>query len=265
VYATVQRAISGDSSFTLKRVGDVWLVRLPRFWTSSNAEHAELEKLVADVSAKAPELREATVVLDVRGNGGGDSIWGYRIAVALWGQDWVDRIAASIDGTHDWRASPANIAKVETIAQNAKGTEAEPYWTQALALMRAAQRAHKPLARFDMTPTPPTGPPPKDPIRGRVFLLVDSACGSSCLDFADLLLRLPHVTMIGKSTFADAVYIDNNEAVLPSGLGTLSYGMKVYRHRVRKNNEWYDPKYAWPGGPMTDDAIARWVKTLPRE
>src|SRR6185437_16802573 len=33
VYATVQRAVSGDSSFTLKRVGDVWLVRLPRFWT----------------------------------------------------------------------------------------------------------------------------------------------------------------------------------------------------------------------------------------
>jgi hypothetical protein len=96
-----------------------------------------------------------------------------------------------------------------------------------------------------------------------VFLLTDPGCGSACLDFADLLLGLPGVTQVGLPTFADAVYVDVNDAELPSGLATLSYGMKVFRHRVRANNQWYEPKYRWPGGPMTGEALAKWLRALP--
>jgi hypothetical protein len=35
------------------------------------------------------------------------------------------------------------------------------------------------------------------------------------------------------------------------------------RHSLRGNNQWYEPKYRWPGGEMTDEAIAKWVKSLP--
>jgi hypothetical protein len=50
---------------------------------------------------------------------------------------------------------------------------------------------------------------------------------------------------------------------LPSGLTNLNYGMKVMRGSVRGNNQWYEPKYRWPGGAMTDEALAKWVKSLP--
>jgi hypothetical protein len=130
--------------------------------------------------------------------------------------------------------------------------------------MRQAQVAGHPLARIELPPAPPSDPAPPNPISGRVLLLTDSGCGSACLDFADVVLRLPGVAQIGLPTFADAVYIDTNDAVLPSGLGTLSYGMKVFRHRVRGNNQWYEPKFRWPGGPMTDEALARWIHSLPR-
>ena len=60
------------------------------------------------------------------------------------------------------------------------------------------------------------------------------------------------------------LYLDINTLPLPSGLGSLNYGKKVYRHRMRANNQWYDPQVRWPGGPMTDQAIAQWVRSLPR-
>jgi len=58
------------------------------------------------------------------------------------------------------------------------------------------------------------------------------------------------------------VYIDNTEALLPSGLAWLSYSLKVYRHRVRANNEWYEPQVRWPGGVMSDEAVTTWIAQL---
>jgi hypothetical protein len=70
------------------------------------------------------------------------------------------------------------------------------------------------------------------------------------------------VLHIGLPTSADAVYIDNTDVELPSGQGQLSYSMKVYRNRIRANNEWYEPEVRWQGGAMTDLALAVWVKNL---
>jgi hypothetical protein len=109
-------------------------------------------------------------------------------------------------------------------------------------------------------------PTPPNPVTGRVYFLTDNACGSACLDFADLMHQLPGVVQVGLPTSADTVYMDIASAPLPSGLATLGWGMKVYRDRARGNNVWYDPKYRWPGGPMNDDeAVVRWIKSLPRD
>ena len=188
-------------------------------------------------------------------------------AVALWGEAWVQRVEESFDWTHDVRVSKANLSKVNEIIEADKKNgmqEALPYWTSVLSSMESARAAGRSLARIDAPPSPPSGPPPPDPISGRVFLLTDGGCGSACLDFADLLRRLPGVAQIGTPTFADAVYMDVNEARLPSGMATLSYGMKVFRHRVRANNQWYEPKYRWPGGAMTENSLAEWIRSLPR-
>ena len=100
---------------------------------------------------------------------------------------------------------------------------------------------------------------------GKVFFLTDDNCASACLDFADLVVRMPGVVHIGLPTSADAVYIDNVSAALPSGVGDLSYSIKVYRNRIRANNQWYTPRFLWSGGPMTDANVAAWVKSLPTD
>ena len=113
---------------------------------------------------------------------------------------------------------------------------------------------------------PPTSPglPPDytSPFKGKVFFLTDMRCASACLDFADIVTQMPGVTHIGQPTSADTVYIDNVEMPLPSGDAGLSYSLKVYRHRLRGSNQWYTPKVIWPGGRMTDAAVARWIATL---
>jgi hypothetical protein len=257
-----------DQDFDLKEVGGIWFVRLPRFWFKSDDDQNKLNALVEALKAKAPELRRSVVVFDVRGNGGGNSLWGYRLAVALWGEDWANRIEASFDNSHDLRVSPANMRKVSEIVEAVKrqnDADALPYWNKVQGAMRAASAAGRKLAHIDMAPTPPSQRAPPNPVTGRVFLLTDPACGSACLDFADLVLHLPDTVQIGGPTFADAVYIDINELTLPSGLTNIRYGMKVMRHRVRANNQWYEPRYRWPGGPMTDAALAAWVRSLPRD
>ena len=85
---------------------------------------------------------------------------------------------------------------------------------------------------------------------------------SACLGFLDLLALLPGTERIGLPTGADTLNMDNAEAPLPSGRASLLYPMKVYRHRTRGANVAYQPAITWPGGPMTDDAVARWVDTL---
>jgi Peptidase family S41 len=266
VNKTLGTALSGgDAEFEMKPLDGVWFIRLPRFWFKFDAETAKLSALISDLTSKSAELRKSTVVFDVRGNGGGDSLWGHRLAVALWGEPWVNRVEESFDSTHDVRVSAANVEKVAALLESAKKnqTEAVPYWTLVMNALRSAEAAGQPLARVSLPPAVLAEPPPPNPISGRVFLLTDPGCGSACLDFADLLLRLPGVTQVGLPTFADAVYIDVNDAELPSGLATLSYGMKVFRHRARANNQWYEPKYRWPGGPMTYEALARWLRALP--
>jgi len=126
-----------------------------------------------------------------------------------------------------------------------------------------ARRAGKVLARIEECPKEIKGPPPSNPVTGRVFFLTDNEYASACLDFADLVRRLPSVIHVGLPTSADAVYIDNTYAMLPSGLTGLDCSMKVFRNRVRKNNEWYEPAVRWPGGPMADAAVAKWVSSLP--
>ena len=105
--------------------------------------------------------------------------------------------------------------------------------------------------------------PPPDPVTGEVYLLTDWSCGSACLDFVDIMRRLPGVRHIGLPTAADSVYLElGMDADLPSGLAVFAYPLKVYRNRARGNNEWYEPEIKWPGGRMTDEAVVQWISTL---
>ncbi len=251
----------------LRRVGDVWLVSLPSF-TWSGPDAARMQALVATLREHAPELHAARhVVLDLRGNGGGNSQWGVDVAAALWGEGTIEAVEANEDDTVDWRVSTRNRDAIRADAADMMAgghPEEAAEWTGLARRMDQALQAGQPLLREAGTPRPAT-PAGSSPFSHRVLVLTDPHCASACLDFVDLLDRLPGTERIGLPTGADTDYLDLATAPLPSGRASLAYAMKVYRHRTRASNAAYQPVLAWPGGAMTDTSVSRWVDRLPTE
>ena len=251
----------------LRQVDGVWFVSLPTFNFQDDGAPA-IQALLEKLKANAKRLHAARwVVLDVRGNTGGNSGWGSDVAKALYGDATIDRIEAQFDWTVDWRASVGNAASARYWAavSQKNGQQENAQYQNDLAddLDKAVQKGQTYVRRGESAKVAASAPPIASPFTGKVFLLTDNACASACLDLADIARRLPGVVHIGLPTSADSVYIDNTGFELPSGQGELSYSMKVYRHRVRGNNEWYEPKVHWSGGAMSDLAVAAWVKGLP--
>jgi len=255
-----------EPPLAVRQVDGVWFVSLPSFnWWGDQA--AKMQAMVDQVKRQAAALHAAPrVVIDVRGNPGGNSQWAREIASALWDETAVSAIVDSFDQTVDWRAS----------AQNAQLTRASAARSAAAGLAEDAQARNHVAGQMDAAiakgqplftdAEPPTSrglaPNYASPFKGKIFFLTDMRCASACLDFADIVTRMPSVVQVGQPTSADTVYIDNVEVPLPSGASRLSYSLKVYRHRLRGSNQWYSPKVSWSGGRMTDAAMARWITTL---
>jgi hypothetical protein len=253
----------------IHEVDGVWFVSIPSFqWYGEGA--ALYQKFLDDLSKHADVLHEAPmVIIDVRGNGGGDSNLAQQAAEIMFGKKLVDDVANSFDWTVDWRASPHNLAMLrhDSLKNAVDGhEESAKSRGRAADLIAAALARGEPLAREASPPTSKGAQGEPSPFKGKVYFLTSGgSCGSSCLDFADIVLRMPGVTHIGDPTYADAVYIDValNPEPLPSGRAALVSPLKVYRNRVRANNQFYTPKIAWPDDkPMTTEAVAAWVKRL---
>ena len=72
---------------------------------------------------------------------------------------------------------------------------------------------------------------------------------SACLDFADLVRRLPGVIHVGQPTSADAIYIDNTYQELPSRLAGVGYSMKklsFLTNHSRRSSSDISPSLAMP-------------------
>ena len=98
-------------------------------------------------------------------------------------------------------------------------------------------------------------------MKGRVYVLTDSNCGSACLDAVDLWKTVGAV-QVGRETSADTVYMGIREPTLPSGLAEIAVPMKVYRGRARGNNEPQRPQYVIEGDMGDDAALLASIRRL---
>lgn len=247
----------------IREIGGVTFISLP----GMDADPG-LESFLAEVEERAGTLRTRPVlVFDVRGNSGGISTVGYRLLKAFYGDEPINRIVNSFDWTNAVRATSGNAARYRATADvmlNAGGWSSR----EIDGVRGTGDRIEAAIAQGDPflqggRPAQPLGEwTPPIPFTGRVFLLTDPACASACLDLVDVMRRLPGVTHVGLQTQADAIYMESRHETLPSGLARLTFGIKVYRNRIRANNEWYEPEVPWPGGEMSDQAIASWLTAL---
>lgn len=248
-----------------RQVSGVWFISIPSFnWTGDRV--AEMRGFVDSLEQQASTLHDARhVLIDLRGNRGGSSAWGEDVASALWGRDHVRAVASSFDSTVDWRVSERNARAVQSDAASFRASGQPDSATEfsGVADRMVAIAGTGVTLLPEHSPGTPLSAPFPSPFRHTVYVLTDPNCASACLNFMDLLRRFPGVVQVGQPTSADTTYNELAYAPLPSGRATLAYAMKVYRNGTRRNNEWYDPAIAWPGGAMTDEAVAGWIATMP--
>lgn len=226
-----------------------------------SADGVRLTPLKAEIASRADEIRAAPlVVFDLRGNNGGSSSWLRAMAESLWGAAWVAAHAPRSSGV-EWRASAGNLATIESYKAQLGDDPEIMKWlvriTDGLTATRAAGQELWLQADEDDRPAAPAS----TPMRARTYVLTDYGCASACLDAVDLLKALGAV-QIGQETSADTVYMEIRSQPLPSARVTARVPMKVYRGRVRGNNETAVPEHAWTGSLSDTAGIEAWVARL---
>lgn len=239
-------------------------------WIALETLGNEATRVVDQVRARQAELRAAPmVVLDLRGNSGGNSQYAVEIARALVGEaraDAANRPAGECTGAY-WRASTANAENLRKFARSLPADRAAEWTAQADALEAAVAqgRAFSPdlpaCARKDAVASrsAPVRLPPSA-MKGRLVLLTDRACFSSCLMAADLFRRLGALH-VGEATDMSTRYMEITGITLPSGLRTFTTLQKVALGTGDFGP--YSPAVIYPG-PLSDhDKVKAWIAALP--
>lgn len=249
--------------------GLLW-IRVPTF----SLDHEQYASLKRTLTALKNLHGVQQIVFDVRGNGGGDSSIGDMIFDAATGGLRYDQRAldASPEIYALWRVSPISIESARerlAFAARTYGSAAEQTAWQRRHLdeLVAARTAGRSWLRQDTGQRRLTR---KDVaarhgklrrFSGRIAVLTDSACASACLDFVDEVRLVPGSLQLGATTSADSVSIDMARVALPSG-NALLMPLKVWRNRLRADNQPWKPDRQFDGDLDDDDAVRRWATSV---
>lgn len=217
----------GAAGFGLRKVGDGYWIAL------QDLDSDQALAVVKSVEAQKSALREAGfVVLDLRGNGGGSSVLGDQIAASLLGRKAVDArlgpAASDCDDTEVFRATKGNLAQLEFLRGTPFVVHAPPAQKKllddAISRIRAALAQGRALSgpvKCQATRHPVMKQQPPSLLKGKLILLTDNACFSSCLAVADEFRTLG-AFHVGQTTDAATWYVDVREQYLPSGYSMFS-------------------------------------------
>ncbi|HST08396.1 MAG TPA: S41 family peptidase [Gemmatimonadaceae bacterium] len=246
--------------------GHVWL-RLGNF-----LDEPALKALEVELLAKQTLLRSAPyVVFDLRGNGGGNSTWGGRLASILWGKDAVEarRLADQSSNPADygkyWRRSKVAASKMHAAADEyaAEGrdfAEIAQFWRE-LGDTIAAVKGDGLYQDECCRPKPRPSVIPATSYAGKVFVLTDAGCFSSGVVVMNTLKRMGAI-QIGEPSGQNEVY---GESVgpfnLPSGLGWYRIPVSIIR-QPRSSLGGLPPDIVWSGAMDDDQGLRQWIATL---
>lgn len=230
---------------------------LPTFYAGEPGFDAMIQAIDSAEKALSQNTPD-TLIIDLRGNGGGASEPGDRVLTAIWGKYAVPALAGRRAKNSAWRVSQNVLHDLEQrrprIAQRYP-TELAGY-NQLLSGLRNAQKHGQSLYQEPSAPTADRGPLKAGP--KRVFVITDNACISACLDFMDRLLEAPHVVQVGQATGWDTTYTEVESISLPSGRGDATIPIQLLEGRYRTSHQVYEPSIH-----LNDDkAVATWMAAL---
>ncbi len=226
-------------SFTNKTiVPEMYWVTLPTFAMPADQEQ-EFRHVIADL---AQQRQSKAIIFDIRGNQGGNSDYGTHVVIALFGAEYVaqQKKIADQNVIVDWRASRDNAAYLSLLSEKI----CAPWFQDIVQGVDASIKHHKHYYResmhqkFDCQKHKALS----HDVSAKIFVIIDQGNVSAALDFIDDLKCMNYpITLIGQITKADRLYMEQRTIPLPSGLGDFSFPIKVYRNRIRQDNEPYRP------------------------
>jgi hypothetical protein len=241
-------------------------VNVPTFYAQADSEVAAMHALMDSVRAETARNHAwRLMVIDLRGNSGGSSVWGNELAAAIFGEPWVQAARAWLDdGVYtQYRVSADNVrtARASVRETEQRHGAGSPEAAHARALADSLEAAFR---RGDVLYGRASGragvaPPPAAPVPGRIVVVTTASCFSACLDFLDVMRLHPAVVQVGETTGVDTDYMENWGRPLPSGLSSIGYPMKVYRNRRRLNNQPYVPRVRYDGALGDTESLRRWI------
>ncbi|ANP45856.1 S41 family peptidase [Candidatus Viadribacter manganicus] len=235
-------------------------------WISLQTLNDDALAVVAAARESQSRLRASPiVVVDMRGNGGGSSSYGDQIARVLFGDarfNHVIRGGARCNVV--WRVSPRNVAQMRSYEERFR--QSNPSF--AGEMRRAVQRAEQAQAagREFTGPTEcpsrraASGAPPAQTATGRIVLLTDNACFSSCLLVADNFRRLGALH-VGQATDAATHYFEVREDPLPSGLSFFST-LQAFSPGSLARLGPFAPGAAYDGDMADTAALEGWIEEV---
>jgi hypothetical protein len=198
---------SKKPAYEWKRVGGAAIIRIRRF----DGRPADLERLEQMVKDYPEHRRSPLVVIDMRGNGGGNDSYAYR---------WVEQAARGQWEIDAWSVYPVGsflpwvlwnhevwIAirqdRVDDPTAVAKRNAHRDKWPRSAAELSIQ---FKPERQRGVA---------KTPYKGRVFVLVDRQCGSSGESAAQAFQGGVRATLLGERTAGVAEYGNVRTLALP--------------------------------------------------
>lgn len=255
------RRMFGHAGFGVRQVGQAWWIGMESFDQRAPA-------VIAETQSRQAFLRAAPlVVIDLRGNGGGSSLFGDQLAAVLLGDAPLRALKQSGGPAKIcpaiWRASPGNRASLEAYAQRFPDQAA--YWRGEGQRMDAAIAAKQPLtgsAEGCQVGERKDPPPPHPLFAGKLVVITDAACFSSCPMVVKRLKDLGAL-QVGQATNAPTRYMEVRAVDLPSGLGRFTTLQKAAMSSPPLIGP-YAPDVPFPGDIANTQALEAWVPTVVR-
>jgi hypothetical protein len=202
------------------------------------------------------------VVFDLRGNGGGDSTWGSRALIALYGEAYARQLGAAGGASKYLVADASTVALLKRYIAAPEFASSKAESESDLAKVEAAMRAGEKMAlvdgKADASAEPAEPVMVRRPHGPRVAAVIDRNCFSSCMNFLQQLQAMGDTVVLGEPTIGYSPFGEIARHELPSGRGALYIPSAIFR-TAQATREPFVPGYPFGGSMADDGALQKWV------
>lgn len=238
--------------------GRASMVSMPYFSVKDKQQQTEIENIISLM----PTLRTKDfIILDLRGNPGGQSFWGIKALETLYGDHLPTPASKGLDR---WRVSKGNLSALkEKYLPFLKTTTGEnsPEYIYVKETIQSMEKTSTDFAESRMQYSD-SEKLFKPLFPGKLIVVTDSACASSCLTVLAQIKLLPNVVLVGQDTTGISPYVESRKVELPSKLGFLFFPMKMIPIDESEYFKPFTPDHVYEGDLNDSQSLINWIKLI---